>query len=73
MDYIIDIHAATAILDSSLAEVLQRKFDFSKPVRWLGQRDPGASWEEISTEAAGTARLTSICAAACNLPTAAGP
>jgi FtsZ-interacting cell division protein ZipA len=54
VDYIVDIHAATVIPDSSLAEVLQRKFDFSKPVRWLGQRDPGASWEEISAESAGT-------------------
>ena len=54
MDYVVDIRATTVIPDSSLAEVLQRKFDFSKPVRWLGQRDPGASWEEISAETAGT-------------------
>jgi FtsZ-interacting cell division protein ZipA len=54
VEYVVDIHAATVIPDSSLAEVLQRKFDFSKPVRWLGQRDPGASWEEISAESAGT-------------------
>lgn len=54
VDYVVDIHAATGIPDSSLAEALQRKFDFSKPVRWLGQREPGASWEEISAETTGT-------------------
>ena len=54
VDYVVDIHAATVIPDSSLAEALQRKFDFSKPVRWLGQREPGASWEEISAETTGT-------------------
>lgn len=54
VDYVVDIRAGTAIPDSSLAEVLQRKFDFSKPVHWLGQREPGASWEEISAETAGT-------------------
>ena len=54
VDYVVDIRATTVIADASLAEVLQRKFDFSKPVRWLGQRDRGASWEEISTESTGT-------------------
>jgi hypothetical protein len=52
VDYVVEIRAATTIPDSSLAEVLQRKFDFSKPVRWLGQQDTGASWEDISAETA---------------------
>ncbi|MEP7371225.1 MAG: cell division protein FtsZ, partial [Nitrosospira sp.] len=51
--YIASIRAKTLIADSELAEVLQRKFDFSKPVRWLGQRNIGASWEEITVETAG--------------------
>ena len=39
---------------TGLAEILQRKFDFGKPVRWLGQRemrtDARTSWEEITME-----------------------
>jgi hypothetical protein len=54
VDYAVEIRAATGIPDSLLTEVLQRKFDFSKPVRWLGQRDTGAGWEEISAETVGS-------------------
>jgi FtsZ-interacting cell division protein ZipA len=50
IDYVIDINGGTSIADSSLSELLQRKFDFGKPVRWLGQRDAEASWEEITAE-----------------------
>jgi FtsZ-interacting cell division protein ZipA len=50
VDYIASICAKTFIGDAELAEVLQRKFDFSKPVRWLGQRNIDASWEEITIE-----------------------
>jgi FtsZ-interacting cell division protein ZipA len=53
IDYIIRIHAEKLIADSNLREVLQRKFDFSKPVRWLGQRNTGEFWEEITTETIG--------------------
>jgi FtsZ-interacting cell division protein ZipA len=53
VDYVINIHAATLITDSHLTEVLQRKFDFSKPVRWLGQRDTDPFWEEITIETMG--------------------
>lgn len=53
VNYVVDIRGTTPVPDSSLAEVLQRKFDFSKPVRWLGQRHPGVAWEEISTETPG--------------------
>ena len=53
VDYIANIRAKTLIADSELAEVLQRKFDFSKPVRWLGQRNIDASWEEITVETIG--------------------
>jgi FtsZ-interacting cell division protein ZipA len=54
VDYVVVIHAATAIPGSSLTEVLQRKFDYGKPVRWVGQRDTGAVWEDISAETVGT-------------------
>lgn len=50
VDYVVDISAQTLIADSNLTEVLQRKFDFSKPVRWLGQRNIDAFWEEITIE-----------------------
>jgi FtsZ-interacting cell division protein ZipA len=53
VDYVINIRAATLITDSHLTEVLQRKFDFSKPVRWLGQRDTNPFWEEITIETMG--------------------
>jgi FtsZ-interacting cell division protein ZipA len=50
VDYAVRIEGETLLGDSNLSEVLQRKFDFGKPVRWLGQRHTGASWEEITTE-----------------------
>jgi FtsZ-interacting cell division protein ZipA len=53
VDYVVSIHGETLIADSHLTEVLQRKFDFNKPVRWLGQRDAGAFWEEITMETSG--------------------
>jgi len=53
VDYVIEIHAATVIADSSLAGMLLRKFDFNKPVRWLGQRTADAPWEEITTQSQG--------------------
>lgn len=49
-DYVVSIHSDQPIPGFNLAELLQRKMDFGKPVRWLGQRDPGAPWEEITTE-----------------------
>lgn len=50
VDYIVNIRDEALIAASDLTEVLRRKFDFGKPVHWLGQRDAGASWEEISIE-----------------------
>jgi hypothetical protein len=54
VDYVVEIRAATVIPDSSLSEVLQRKFDFSKPVHWLGRRTIGEGWEEIAAESEGS-------------------
>lgn len=53
VDYVINIDAETFITDSSLTKILQRKFDFNKPMRWLGQRDTDAFWEEIAIEGNG--------------------
>ena len=50
VDYVVSINGGTSITDSNLSELLQRKFDFGKPVRWLGQRDSETSWEEITAE-----------------------
>lgn len=50
MDYIVNIRGEALIAASDLTEVLRRKFDFGKPVHWLGQREAGASWEEITIE-----------------------
>jgi FtsZ-interacting cell division protein ZipA len=51
VDYVVSIQSETPIATLDLAEMLQRKFDFGKPVRWYGQRDVGAFWEEITIEA----------------------
>ena len=53
VDYVVAVHGETVIADSSLAAMLQRKFDFSKPVRWLGQRAPDVAWEEINSQSQG--------------------
>jgi FtsZ-interacting cell division protein ZipA len=60
VDYIIEIRSERPIMNSNMAEVLQRKFDFSKPVRWLGQRSSEAFWEEITTEANGKGGYTHL-------------
>lgn len=60
VDYIANIRAKTFIADAELAEVLQRKFDFSKPVRWLGQRTVESSWEEITIETLGKGGYSSL-------------
>ncbi|SOD40841.1 cell division protein ZipA C-terminal FtsZ-binding domain-containing protein [Nitrosovibrio sp. Nv4] len=50
VDYTVGIESGTLIADSNLAALLQRKFDFGKPVRWMGRRSPEAFWEEITIE-----------------------
>ena len=51
VDYVVSVKSETPIATPDLTEMLQRKFDFGKPVRWFGQRDVGAFWEEITIEA----------------------
>jgi hypothetical protein len=60
VDYMVEIRSETPITGSSLVELLQRKFDFSKPVRWLGQRSAEALWEEITTEGNGKGGYTRL-------------
>lgn len=50
VDYVVGIESGTLIADSNLTKLLQRKFDFGKPVRWMGRRSPEAFWEEITIE-----------------------
>ena len=50
IDYIVNIQSDALISPSGLTAILMRKFDFGKPVYWLGQRDSSASWEEITVE-----------------------
>jgi FtsZ-interacting cell division protein ZipA len=50
MYYVVSIHSDQPVSGFSLAELLQRKMDFGKPARWLGQRETDSLWEEIATE-----------------------
>ncbi|MBL79733.1 MAG: cell division protein FtsZ [Nitrosomonadaceae bacterium] len=49
-DYVVNIQFKTNITVLYLVEILQRKVDFGKPVRWYGQKFIGGSWEEITIE-----------------------
>jgi FtsZ-interacting cell division protein ZipA len=50
VDYVVSIQSETPVTVSDLAEILQRKVGFGKPVRWFGQKNAGAFWEEITIE-----------------------
>lgn len=50
INYIASIRANKLITHDKLAELLQQKFDFGKPVRWLGLNQDGQTWEEITIE-----------------------
>ena len=50
VDYVVSIQPENSITVSDLAEILQRKVDFGKPVRWFGQKTTGAFWEQITME-----------------------
>ncbi|MBL0009911.1 MAG: cell division protein ZipA C-terminal FtsZ-binding domain-containing protein [Nitrosomonas sp.] len=49
-NYVVTIRSESVIANTYIAKLLQRKFDFGKPVYWLGQRDKNDSWEEITNE-----------------------
>lgn len=50
INYIASIQANSLITHNKLTELLQQKFDFGKPVRWLGLIPDGQTWEEITIE-----------------------
>jgi FtsZ-interacting cell division protein ZipA len=50
VDYVVSVQSETPVTVSDLAEILQRKVGFGKPVRWFGQKNAGAFWEEITME-----------------------
>ena len=50
VDYVVSVQSETPVTVSDLAEILQRKVGFGKPVRWFGQKNAGAFWEEITIE-----------------------
>ena len=60
VDYVVSIQSETPIATPDLVEMLQRKFDFGKPVRWYGQRDVGAFWEGITIEANSKSDYTNL-------------
>ncbi len=49
-NYIIHIRSESIIANTHIAKLLQRKFDFGKPVCWLGQHQKNEPWEEITNE-----------------------
>ena len=60
VDYVVGIQSKTPITISDLKEILQRKVDFGKPVRWFGQREVSAFWEEITVEADSKSDFTNL-------------
>lgn len=50
INYITSIRANKLISNDKLAELLQQKFDFGKPVHWYGLSQDGQTWEEITIE-----------------------
>ncbi|PSJ18849.1 cell division protein ZipA C-terminal FtsZ-binding domain-containing protein [Nitrosomonas supralitoralis] len=49
-NYIVNIRSDSVIANTHIAKLLQRKFDFGKPVFWLGQQDKDEPWQEITNE-----------------------
>lgn len=50
INYVTEIRSSTPISGTHLTELLQRKFDFGKAVRWFGQRENDHQWEELPSE-----------------------
>ena len=49
-NYIVNIRSESPIVNTYIAKLLQRKFDFGKTVCWLGQHHKNEAWEEITNE-----------------------
>jgi len=56
-DFVLSLHPGTPLAASTLAPLLSpllsHKFDFGKTVRWYGQQQQHAAWEEITPDAGG--------------------
>lgn len=52
IDYVVEIRLPAPAVPSSLSEALQRKFDFGKPVTWMGLNPKNGNWEEIAADSA---------------------
>ncbi len=50
INYIASLYSDSMISSSDLTVLLHGKFDFGKPVHWLGQEQKSGSWEEITLE-----------------------
>ena len=50
-NYIVTISSNATIPEIELSTLLQRKFDFNKPLVWLGKKQYSSTWEEIVTGA----------------------
>lgn len=50
-NYIVIVSSNTVIPQTELSTLLQRKFDFNKPIVWLGKKAKSNLWEEIVTGA----------------------
>lgn len=50
INYVANIRSNASISETHLTELLQRKFDFGKAVRWFGQRENNQQWEEFPSE-----------------------
>lgn len=50
-DYVVCIDSAAPVAVSELIDLLQRRFDFGKPLRWFGSRTADEPWEAINLEA----------------------
>ncbi len=48
-NYIIHIHADSVIPSAQIAALFQQRFDFGKPLYWLGRISNREPWEEITT------------------------
>ncbi len=50
VDYVVSIQLKVPVTVSNLTDILRNKIDFGKPVRFFGQKEIGACWEEITTK-----------------------
>lgn len=59
-DYVVCIDSAAPIAVSELMDLLQRRFDFGKPLRWFGRHTANGPWEAINLEAGDARESTPV-------------